>query len=476
MEYKKIETENKRRIDYTEKMKYYEEEKRKDNKLKEDMHINLRDIVTKTLISDPVILEDGFVYEQKTVLDIQEQRTWTISPITREEIDIRKRKPIKIIREIVEEYIKINPEYKNEVKKISKEYRDNYEKIRKREVGEQEIIEYENIELYYGEEKLINILLKECKNEEMIKRILEKAKDIEEEEEGKYAIHYYIINNIYKPKVFEYLCERNGINKKTKEGKTILDIYIEENKKKEGNIVNIMDTRILKDMIKKGIDIEERMEELIKKDEKIINAIIENEKYMDKMSEIIEKEENIVNIMYKSGVKIKDIYKRLKNINKDFNKKYKKRYMINEMVEKDKIEMIRFMIEEIGVRINKQDENKMYTMHYACLNQTEEVIDYLIEKGGRVDILINKDNQLMHCINLIELNNKMTYNQKEKIINKMIEYGEINKEKELKKMREEKDYENMDIKLLNEILDEEIMIGNEEEIEKILKIIEEKNV
>ena len=68
------------------------------------------------------------------------------------------------------------------------------------------------------------------------------------------------------------------------------------------------------------------------------------------------------------------------------------------------LEIIKYLVEEVGVDINEQNDSGEAAIHRCCYRKREEVLEYLINKGAIIEInkkpkLAKKWDQMMSPLN-----------------------------------------------------------------------------
>ncbi|ORX42663.1 ankyrin [Piromyces finnis] len=65
--------------------------------------------------------------------------------------------------------------------------------------------------------------------------------------------------------------------------------------------------------------------------------------------------------------------------------------------EKENINLVKYLIEDIGLDINIQNKDGCTPLHYACEQGNENIVKYLIEKGADTSIKNNNGRISLHC-------------------------------------------------------------------------------
>ena len=362
-----------------------------------NIHENIICPITHQIYYDPVTASDGQTYEKEAIEEWLGKNN--ISPLTQNKLNSNMY-PAITVRNLVNELLKANPELKENQYKSDLTYNTNKKKIKEfiRLKNFYKLKDYNNYDLLnlitkpknsdtkYLEEILIN-----CKDESILKYIIDNAIDLECEDNSWRLIHYVCKFSTFE--IIKYVIEK-GVD---------LECWV-NNWKPIHIICKYSDPDAIRYIINKNVDLECETNtgirpihfickfstpEII---EYIINRGIDLEcktKQGRQPIHYICKYQNLEMIKYISNKGV--------NLEVETNKKWKPIHYVCKFQD---IEIIKFFIFEKGVKINKRTNDNHKPVHLICKRNFEDkdikpIILRILTKTKNIKFIYMENNDIM---------------------------------------------------------------------------------
>jgi ankyrin repeat protein len=393
----------------------------------------LKDNIGWDFFLDPVLADDGFIYERDVINDYREQYN-SMSPMTRGYIS-NKFRSVKLLKDIVDCYMNINPDRQKQRYKINNDFNDNINRIfMSLTNGNSEILfRYTNFVLNsrYDGKYFMNRLFKYCNDIEVIKHVINNTEDITVVDNYDWNIFHYS-SKYSSSDIIEYIYQvtkqYDFINKKNNDNQYPLHIACKYNNNSD----------VIIKLIEYGCPInsqdvnEQTPLELICRynSNQALGYIIRKTCMNKTVLETVNiNGSSLLHNLTKSCFDIQ-LYDQLLELGINFELQdnngirpihYLSQYCNN-------IQVLNYFINNVQVDIECEDNNGWRPIHYACRYNNIQVINYYIDKGVNLNAMIKRyrDNDVNYLpINMMELNDNINNDECEGLISEMIEIAQI---------------------------------------------------
>lgn len=204
--------------------------------------------ITKQIFSEPVVAEDGQIYEKKAIKVWLENNN--TSPLTREMIK-KDLFPIYQFKDEINEYLKKNPEYKEQQYACLKDYNKLQIAIIMKNKTFSKLLKYTSFILNdalqvhgYDTDIFIKLLLQNCNDDDIIRHVIDNSIDLlynnTTYDVTKYKLPIHYICKYCNSKLIKSIIETKGIDYECKDINGYTPVYyIVKNHHDKDDLINL---------------------------------------------------------------------------------------------------------------------------------------------------------------------------------------------------------------------------------------------